>query len=130
MVFALAGTAKRDGNFVKKYAAPRNSFFIIKRKRKTFSHTQHRPTMSSYNSIYASLAQISVQGQANAELAKHESGKLDIFTSAFYTHKTFACGFIRHEDQAEIKNAAVASFQPLVRSTSSTMCSSPQNFRV
>jgi hypothetical protein len=45
-------------------------------------------------------------------MAKHESGKLDVFTSAFYTHKTFALGFIRHEDQAVIKNKALASFQP------------------
>ena len=68
--------------------------------------------MSSYSNIYASLAQLSVKGQADAVLEDKQAGVLDIFSSAFYTHNSFACGFIRSEDQAEIREAGVANFQP------------------
>ncbi len=68
--------------------------------------------MSSYSNIYASLAQLSVKGQADAVLEDKQAGVLDIFSSAFYTHNSFACGFIRSEDQAEIREAGVATFQP------------------
>ena len=68
--------------------------------------------MSSYNSVYASLAQLSVVGQANAELKKHESGVLDVFTSAFYTHEAAAFGVIRDEKNVDVKSASTVTFQP------------------
>ena len=68
--------------------------------------------MSSYNSVYASLAQLSVTGQANQVLKEKESGVLDVFTSAFYVHETCAFGVIRSEDQQEIKSNSTRAFQP------------------
>jgi hypothetical protein len=69
----------------------------------------------SYNSVYASLAQLSVVGQMNAELKKHESGVLDVFTSAFYTHEAAAFGVIRSQHQAQVAGSTGQqneTFQP------------------
>lgn len=69
----------------------------------------------SYNSVYASLAQLSVVGQMNAELKKHESGVLDVFTSAFYTHEAAAFGVIRSQQQAQVTGTTGGqneTFQP------------------
>ena len=64
--------------------------------------------------VYASLAQMSVRGQADTLLAEYKVGSLDVFSSAFYTHPAFASSFIRCDDQAQIgfTKAVVQVFQP------------------
>ena len=65
-------------------------------------------------SVYASLAQLSVQGQANELLKTHKVGELDVFSSAFFTHPSFASGFIRCGDIAQMTPEAGGNvvFQP------------------
>lgn len=65
-------------------------------------------------SVYASLAQMSVKGQADTLLNQHKVGQLDVFTSAFYTHPTFAAGFIRCGEISEIRatTGGTAVYQP------------------
>jgi len=65
-------------------------------------------------SVYASLAQMSVKGQADTLLNQHKVGQLDVFTSAFYTHPTFAAGFIRCGAITEIRESTggTAVYQP------------------
>ncbi len=65
-------------------------------------------------SVYASLAQMSVKGQADTLLNQHKIGQLDVFTSAFYTHPTFAAGFIRCGAISEINanTGGTAVYQP------------------
>ena len=64
--------------------------------------------------VYSSLAQLSVKGQADSLLDQHKVGMIDVFTSAFYTHPTFAAGFIRCGELKTINQSTggVQIFQP------------------
>lgn len=64
--------------------------------------------------VYSSLAQLSVKGQADSLLDQHKVGMIDVFTSAFYTHPTFASGFIRCGELKTINQnqGGVQIFQP------------------
>ena len=64
--------------------------------------------------VYSSLAQLSVKGQADSLLDQHKVGMIDVFTSAFYTHPTFASGFIRCGSLKTINQGegGVQIFQP------------------
>ena len=68
----------------------------------TKTHTKLANMSCFGESVYASLAQMSVKGQADTLLNQHKVGQLDVFTSAFYTHPTFAAGFIRCGDITSI----------------------------
>jgi len=63
-------------------------------------------------SVYASLAQLSVQGQANQLLNTHKVGQLDVFSSAFFTHPSFAAGYIRCGEKKEFFNGGNVVFAP------------------
>lgn len=49
--------------------------------------------------VYASLAQLSVRGQANQQIESRSVGTLDIFSSAMWTHPTFAGTMVRMTDE-------------------------------
>lgn len=80
----------------------------------TKTHTKLANMSCFGESVYASLAQMSVKGQADTLLNQHKVGQLDVFTSAFYTHPTFAAGFIRCGDITSIQetNGGTAVYQP------------------
>ncbi len=54
--------------------------------------------MSFGQIVYASLAQMAVTGQANTQINDRSVGTLDIFSSAFWTHPTFANTMCRLTD--------------------------------
>lgn len=65
--------------------------------------------------VYASLAQMSVKGAANSKLEQLSVGMLDVFSSAFWTHPSYAHSVIRNCDEElsfSAKAAGVKIFQP------------------
>ena len=62
---------------------------------------------SSGQQVYASLAQLSVKGMANALLEKHAADKADPFQSAFLTAHSFATAFIRSGSTRQELNEAI-----------------------
>ena len=68
----------------------------------------------SGETVYSSLAQLSVKGQADTLLEQNKVGQLDIFSSAFYTNPSFASGFIRCGDtkQIDATTGGVQIYQP------------------
>lgn len=65
--------------------------------------------------VYASLAQMSVKGAANSKLESLSVGMLDVFSSAFWTHPSYAHSVIRNCDEEltfSAKAAGVKLFQP------------------
>lgn len=56
-------------------------------------------SLCSGDVVYASLAQMAVKGQANAKVEGLAIGMLDVFSSAFWSHPSFAHSVIRNCDE-------------------------------